>query len=83
MKQNKTKVRLKSMKDIELIPLQDLVKELKSRCGTFICAYQTIDASQRASNFTVISGKTMKSTFMADILHRDCINEWHKSDTNA
>ena len=64
--------------DIRLIPMEDLIRELESRCKVFICAYQTPEQRDKTGNVMYWFGKGawMDSVGIASVLHNDCLNNW-------
>ena len=43
--------------DINLIPMEDLIREIESRCKVFICAYQTPEQRDKTGNVMYWFGK--------------------------
>ena len=62
--------------DMSLIPIDDLVKEVESRCVSFICAYETYKEEKKLSMFWYGKGTWYEATRLANILNNDCLNNW-------
>ena len=66
------------MSDLSLIPLDDLIKEIESRCNVFICAYEPNDF-QKTKELQYYYGKGSWHTAcaLANVLNNDVLNNWN------
>ena len=64
--------------DLPLVPLDELIKEVESRCETFVCAYELPKEKQITGNFATYFGKGnwIRACAIAGILNNDCMNNW-------
>lgn len=64
--------------DISLIPFDDLIKEIESRCGEFVCAYTPIEY-EKNKEYQLYYGKGSWhiSCALANILNNDVLNNWN------
>ena len=64
-------------KDLSLIPVDDLVKEIEARCVSFVCAYETYKEENRNSSFYYGKGNWYAGVRLSAILHNDVLNNWN------
>lgn len=65
------------MTDLSLVPLDSLIREMESRCATFICAYETFKNKDTLVIFRYGHGTWYKSVCLASILKNDVMNNWN------
>lgn len=65
------------MTDLSLVSLEDLMGEVESRCGEFVCAYTPIEF-EKSKEFKFYYGKGSwhTSCALANILNNDVLNNW-------
>ncbi len=65
--------------DLPLVPMEDLIKEIESRCETFVCAYELPDDKQKRDVFNTYFGKgnRIRACALANVLSNDCLNNWN------
>ena len=65
--------------DLALVPIDDLVKEIESRCKTFIMAYELPDDMKLRNLFVTWFGTgTWKDAVgLSAILQNDCLNNYN------
>ena len=66
--------------DLSLVSVDDMLKELESRCSVFVMAYQLPEQRERNNDFATYYGKGAwsDSVFLSSVLHNDCMNNWNK-----
>lgn len=67
------------MKDLSLVPTDDLIKEIEARCETFVCSYELYDEKQKKDRFITHygKGKWTNACALSNILNNDCVNNWN------
>ena len=63
--------------DISLVPFNDLVKELESRCNSFICAYEFPEDNNKFTNFIYGKETWYNAIRLSAILNNDILNNWN------
>jgi len=64
------------MMDLSLIPMDDLIKEMESRCSSFITAYEFHKNKDILSEFRYGEGNWNDAVRLANILNNDILNNW-------
>ena len=63
--------------DLALVTIDDLLKELESRCETFVCAYAPVDfQTKEEMKFYYGNGSWHTACSLANILNKDVLNNW-------
>ena len=62
--------------DLSLVSIDDLVKEIESRCDCFISAYQLPNEKGSKALFQYGKGDWFQSCHLANILNNDVLNNW-------
>ncbi len=65
------------MTDLSLVPIDDLVKEMESRCPSFIIAYETYKDQKSMLWFQYGKGTWYQAVRLASILNNDVLNNWN------
>lgn len=65
------------IKDLSLIPMDDLMKEMERRCICFIAAYEFPKNEDTETLFHYGSGTWFKACFLANVLNNDVLNNWN------
>lgn len=63
--------------ELKLVPLDTLVKEIESRCSSFVAAYETYDNHKKHSMFYYGKGTWYDSCRLTNILNNDVLNNWN------
>lgn len=64
--------------DLSLIPIDDLMKEIESRCTEFVCAYAPNDFQKNKElMFYYGKGNWNRSCALTNILNNDVLNNWN------
>lgn len=64
--------------DLSLIPLETLIKEIESRCPTFLAAFTTLGSDRKEiDTFFFGKGGRAKSVQLSADLHNDVLNNWN------
>lgn len=65
--------------DLALIPIDDLVKEIETRCKTFVMAYELPDDIKLRNIFVTWFGvgKWKDAVGLSEILKNDCLNNYN------
>lgn len=63
--------------DLALLPMEDLIREIESRCKSFIMAYEFPDTEKTNMFDTWFgSGRWSDAVKLASVLQNDCLNNW-------
>ena len=64
--------------DLALMPIDDLVKEIESRCSSFVMAYELPDDVKQRNIFSTWFGKGQwaDSVKLTSVLSNDVLNNW-------
>ena len=65
------------MNDLSLISIDDLVREIESRCHSFVCSYETYYEKRNNSMFWYGKGNWYDAVRLSAILHNDILNNWN------
>lgn len=66
------------MKDLSLIPIDDLIDEIEKRCETFVCSYRLTGAEEIEMRYCRYGkGTWFDSVGLATMLQNDCMNNWN------
>lgn len=64
--------------DLTFVPVDDLIKEIESRCGEFICAFTPNDFEKdQETKFYYGKGSHHVSCGLSAVLHNDVMNNWN------
>ena len=64
--------------DLTLVPLNDLMKEMESRCTTFMAAWQQPQDKFKSELKTFYGkGDWSKSIALSNMLNNDVLNNWN------
>ena len=63
--------------ELSLIATETLIKEIESRCCSFICAYEFYKDKREYSKFYYGKGKWSDSVRLASVLNNDVLNNWN------
>ncbi|OPX89051.1 MAG: hypothetical protein A4E53_01659 [Pelotomaculum sp. PtaB.Bin104] len=65
--------------DLALVPIDDLIREVESRCKTFVMAYELPDDVKLRNLFVTWFGKgnLKDAAALVNILNNDCLNNWN------
>ncbi len=64
--------------DLSLIPIDDLIKEIESRCLEFICAYTPNNyQKEQELKFYYGKGSWHRSCSLSNVLNNDVLNNWN------
>lgn len=62
---------------LALVPFNDLMEEIESRCKTFVAAYMFEDPQEKHDIKSWFGkGLWKDAVFLADNLHNSCLNDW-------
>ena len=67
--------------DLTLVPLDDLLKEVESRCSCFIAAYELPKSEDKTGDFYYGKGKWFDAVKLASILNNHVLNNWEEELT--
>ena len=63
--------------DLSLVSIDDLVKEIESRCTEFVCAYKPNDFQKKKElQFHYGTGSWHAACSLTNILNNDVLNNW-------
>ena len=66
------------MEKLELVLLDDLIKEVDRRCVCFVMAYTIRDPQDKEIYYSYYGkGKHPEACHLSDLLHNDCLNNWN------
>jgi len=66
------------MEKLELILLDDLIKEVERRCVCFVMGYTIRDPQEKEILHTHYGkGKYIDACHLSDLLHNHCLNNWN------
>jgi hypothetical protein len=65
------------MNDLSLVSMEELVKEMESRCSSFIAAYEFHKDKKTLMNFHYGKGSWYESIRLASVLNNDVLNNWN------
>lgn len=64
--------------DLSLIPMEDLIKEVESRCNEFICAFTPNGfQTKQETMFYYGTGSYHVACGLANVLNNDVLNNWN------
>jgi hypothetical protein len=64
--------------DLSLIPMEDLIKEVESRCNEFICAFTPNGfQTKQETMFLYGTGSHHVACGLANVLNNDVLNNWN------
>ena len=63
--------------DLSLVPIDDLIKEVESRCSAMILAYQKPEDKKVMLYFQYGKGTWYQSCLLSNILNNDVLNNWN------
>lgn len=63
--------------DLTLVPIDELIKEVESRCTSFIAAYELPKDKKWESKFYFGKGNWRDSCYLSNILNNDVLNNWN------
>lgn len=63
--------------DLSLIPTKELLTEIKARCTSFVCAYETFKDEKKKAEFDYGHGDWFDGVRLSAILHNDVMNNWN------
>lgn len=64
--------------ELALVSIDDLVKEVESRCLEFICAYTPNEfQKQKELKFHYGKGSWQRSCCLSNVLNNDVLNNWN------
>lgn len=67
-----------SKPDLSLVPIEDLLREVESRCNEFICAFTPNDFQKnKETKYLYGSGDHHNACALANILNNDVLNNWN------
>ena len=62
--------------DLSLVPFDDLIEEMETRCDSFIAAYKTLKDKDKTMFFQYGKGNWYDACILASILNNDVLNNW-------
>jgi len=66
------------MADLSLVPIDDLLKEVESRCNEFVCAYTPNEFdTKKETQFYYGKGSWHIACSLTNVLNNDVLNNWN------
>ena len=65
------------MKDLTLVSIEDLIKEIEIRCSSFMAAYEHYENKKKLAMFYYGKGNFFDAVRLSSMLNNDVLNNWN------